>query len=525
MKKFLTVLLCAMLLCVLALPVLAEDVAYISFAQKNSNDGLTPETAKQSFDAQGSGIVGVIPNGGTLVVVGKCYFANDYTIKIPMTITANYDGVDYKNPAPAKNPAAGSLKIKGNCTLSIAADVTLDDLILFQEAEPTKIVVKDGATLTVTDKIVCMTAKDWYIDIEVEAGAKAIINGGTFQSITGNGDIQVADNVTVIADGDAPVAPDAPSAPAGEAGVAFQSFSGSDSNSGTTAQYPKKTFGRADQTGVMSVIPNGGTLVITGKGYVGGDYTFPMMANPLTITSVYGGTDYQNPEPAANPNCAFKIAAGKTVTFQSDVIFDNIILFQEAAQNTLVVKKGATLTVTDTVTFMSKPEYHFKLVVEEGAKAILSAEAQETFSLSNQGGTIETYVSTAAPAVPAEKTVLKLTIGKMVGIVNGVEKALDAAPIIKNSRTMLPVRFVAENLGGTVGWDGATSSVTIKGDGIDISIKIGDANAMINGYSVKLDSPAFIESSRTYLPVRVVAEAMGATVEWDGATSTATLTK
>ena len=225
MKKLFLMLLCAMMLCVLALPVLAEDVAYISFAQKNANDGLTPETAKQSFDAQGTGIVGVIPNGGTLVVVGKCYFANDYTIEIPMTITANYNGVDYKNPAPAKNPAAGALKIKGNCALTIATDVTLDDLILFQEAEPTKIVVANGGSLTVTDKIVCMTNKEWYVDIEVKAGGKAVINGGIFQSITGEGDIQVADNVKVIANGDsATTAPSTPSVPAGEAGVVPQAL-------------------------------------------------------------------------------------------------------------------------------------------------------------------------------------------------------------------------------------------------------------------------------------------------------------
>ena len=97
--------------------------------------------------------------------------------------------------------------------------------------------------------------------------------------------------------------------------------------------------------------------------------------------------------------------------------------------------------------------------------------------------------------------------------------------MIKNGRTMLPVRFVAENLGGTVGWDGATSSVTIKGDGIDIAIKVGATTAQINGKTVTLDAPAFIESSRTYLPVRFVAENLGATVEWVAATNTAILTK
>ncbi len=523
MKKILTVLFAVILLCAFALPVLAEDVAYISFAQKNTNDGLTPETAKQSFDASGAGIVSVIPDGGTLVVVGKLYFANDYTIKIPMTITANYGGVDYKNPAPAKNPAAGAMKMKGNSALSIATDVTLDDLILFQEAEPTKIVVKKGGSLTVTDKIVCMSAQSWYIDIEVEAGGKAVINGGIFESITGEGDITVADNVTVIADGDKPAAPTTPatpSAPAGEAGVGFISYQkGSNGNSGTSAQYAKKSFGTANGDGVMGILGGGGTLVVTGKGYVGSDYTLPKTSTPLTITSYYDGVDYKVATPAHNPDCAFKIATGKTLTIESDVIFDNIILFQEGEQNTVLVKSGATLTVTDSVVFQSKQDFHFKLIVEAGAKAILSKQAQASLAVEGNG-TVETLVG-AEP----EKTVVKLTIGKKEGIVNGVSKTLDAAPIIKNGRTMLPVRFVAENLGGTVGWDGATSSVTIKGDGIDIAIKVGSATASINGYTVTLDSPAFIESSRTYLPVRVVAEAMGATVDWDGATSTATLTK
>ena len=95
----------------------------------------------------------------------------------------------------------------------------------------------------------------------------------------------------------------------------------------------------------------------------------------------------------------------------------------------------------------------------------------------------------------------------------------------RNSRTMLPVRFVAESLGATVGWDGATSTVTVTSDTTEIKIVIGATTATVNGKTVALDSPAFIESSRTYLPVRFVAENLGATVEWVAATNTAILTK
>ena len=113
----------------------------------------------------------------------------------------------------------------------------------------------------------------------------------------------------------------------------------------------------------------------------------------------------------------------------------------------------------------------------------------------------------------------------MEGLVNGSVKPLDAAPMIRNSRTMLPVRFVAENLGATVGWDGATSTVTVTTDTTKLEIRIGATTAKVNGVEITLDSPAFIENSRTYLPVRFVAENLGATVAWDGVTSTATLTK
>ncbi len=127
-------------------------------------------------------------------------------------------------------------------------------------------------------------------------------------------------------------------------------------------------------------------------------------------------------------------------------------------------------------------------------------------------------------AVPS-KTEIKMTIGDMNGYVNGVAKALDAAPIIRQNRTMLPVRFVAENLGAAVAWDGATSTATLTCGDIEIKITIGAQTATVNGEEKPLDAPAFIENSRTYLPVRFVAEALGGTVAWDGATSTATITK
>ena len=113
------------------------------------------------------------------------------------------------------------------------------------------------------------------------------------------------------------------------------------------------------------------------------------------------------------------------------------------------------------------------------------------------------------------------TIGEKNSRVFGVLRENDVAPIIRNNRTMLPARAVAESLGGTVGWDENNKAVTVNGknkNGEDVSlvINIGSDTAYVNGEAVTLDSPAFIENNRTYTPVRFIAENLGADVLWDG---------
>lgn len=131
-------------------------------------------------------------------------------------------------------------------------------------------------------------------------------------------------------------------------------------------------------------------------------------------------------------------------------------------------------------------------------------------------------------------TVIVLTIGDVNAIVNGENVVNDVAPMIVNGRTMLPIRFVAEKLGAKVYWDEYLQRVSIKSRKTDISVKIGKKTAEVTEKiavynqkteDVELDSPAFIENSRTYLPVRFVSEKLGADVQWDPATQTVTITK
>ena len=90
----------------------------------------------------------------------------------------------------------------------------------------------------------------------------------------------------------------------------------------------------------------------------------------------------------------------------------------------------------------------------------------------------------AAQPLPAA-TVITLTIGKTEMDVNGMTVALDAAPVIKESRTMLPIRAIAEAVNASVAWDPVARKVTITRGSTRIELWIGKSVAKLNGKSVQ----------------------------------------
>ena len=97
----------------------------------------------------------------------------------------------------------------------------------------------------------------------------------------------------------------------------------------------------------------------------------------------------------------------------------------------------------------------------------------------------------------------------------------DAQPYVNSdSRTMIPVRFVAEALGADVFWDGKLQCAVAEKNGIRVEIPIGsrDLRVIKNGKTeiVKMDTAAALKENRTFVPIRFVAEALGAYVDYSG---------
>lgn len=91
----------------------------------------------------------------------------------------------------------------------------------------------------------------------------------------------------------------------------------------------------------------------------------------------------------------------------------------------------------------------------------------------------------------------------------------DAKPYTESSRVLIPVRFVSQALGGTV--DYKNNTVSIKQDGKTVSMKVNGTKVFVSGKTVTLDVPVRVKQNRTYVPLRFVSEALGASVDWNQA--------
>ncbi|GAC1654695.1 MAG: hypothetical protein NVS9B12_05420 [Vulcanimicrobiaceae bacterium] len=100
--------------------------------------------------------------------------------------------------------------------------------------------------------------------------------------------------------------------------------------------------------------------------------------------------------------------------------------------------------------------------------------------------------------------------------VNGSTVSFDQPPIERGGRVFVPLRGVFERLGASVVYSRPTINAT--GNGHNVSLTIGSVNATLDGKSVSLDSPPFLVGSRTLVPLRFVAQALGATVNYNGNT-------
>lgn len=130
---------------------------------------------------------------------------------------------------------------------------------------------------------------------------------------------------------------------------------------------------------------------------------------------------------------------------------------------------------------------------------------------------IAALIVAGAPALPAQAQTIRV-------LVDGSPIVFDQPPVSIGGRVLVPLRGVFERLGAFVQWDPRTNSVTATRGSTTVQLQIGSTRAVVNGRVVVLDVPPMIVQSRTLVPLRFVSEAMGARVDWDAATRTVFIT-
>ncbi len=143
-------------------------------------------------------------------------------------------------------------------------------------------------------------------------------------------------------------------------------------------------------------------------------------------------------------------------------------------------------------------------------------------------GTIVVGSMVLAPYVPSQVEAAAKSQMRMMSIdilINSKKLELKDRPFVISERTMIPIRDIAEALGATVTWDGKRNEVTVQLGDTRILLKIGSNTVYVNGTAKQSEIMTQIINARTYVPLRLVSEQLGAAVTWHQSTQTITIDK
>jgi hypothetical protein len=109
-------------------------------------------------------------------------------------------------------------------------------------------------------------------------------------------------------------------------------------------------------------------------------------------------------------------------------------------------------------------------------------------------------------------------------VLDGWVLEFDVPPAIIDGRTMVPMRAIFEALGANVEWNGATQTITATKDDIVVKAVIGNRTIDVNGSRTQMDVAPLIIGGRTLVPARFVSQAFGADVVWAAGSRTVFIT-
>ena len=138
-----------------------------------------------------------------------------------------------------------------------------------------------------------------------------------------------------------------------------------------------------------------------------------------------------------------------------------------------------------------------------------------------------TLVSSASFAIADEEKVeISFKVGDSILKINGAETEVETPYVAGEGVTLVPLRVITEAFGSQVDWDGDTKKITLTYPDVNIVLQIGNIVATVNDHSeTLLEAPALSENGVTMVPLRFISETFGAEVGYDSDTQAILVTK
>ena len=169
--------------------------------------------------------------------------------------------------------------------------------------------------------------------------------------------------------------------------------------------------------------------------------------------------------------------------------------------------------------FSTDDVYFLKAEAPPDSASKYGANLQEVYEM--DGVLVAGWLAT--PAQPLYDELERMKNPTYVKVNNEI-LGFEELPVTESDRTLVPMRFLFEQLGADVTWDEATETATAKKANTTINFSIDNTTATVNGAETVMDVPARLVGDKTMVPLRFLSEEMGYNVEWDEETRMATIT-
>lgn len=204
------------------------------------------------------------------------------------------------------------------------------------------------------------------------------------------------------------------------------------------------------------------------------------------------------------------------------------LLFIDPSVTGVEIKSGILATLEYKIPASQEKEYNLLLtaeeIIDEKYEDIKSSVALKSGSIKvealNISGGESSSVEDTMTAEERKSDVVCMKIDKSVAIAYGKKRLIDenntkVVPYLSGDRTMVPLRFVAETLGADILWEEGWDGCVVKKGDKEIKLTFGSAVFLVNGEEVTFDAPIEMLHDRTMVPVRFFSEQLGCDVYWE----------